>query len=223
MRRYLDWLLDCIGPAACAREIWVESPVAHPTAMIRASVMERVGGYREMGWPEDYDLWLRIHRTGGSISNLSETLYEWTDSPERLSRRDSRYAPEAFLRCRVHHLRLWLAERGIDRPLLIWGAGRDGGSRERGMHRRRQDPPPPHRCRRGSRPSLTSIPKDRSRARAAGVRSKKHGRVSNAFYLAAGVPELDPDPRRSHRLVCARGGLPLHSIERGLDSFPAHE
>ena len=105
MRRYLDWPSSCTDAAVCAREIWVESPIAHPTAMIRAAILDKVGGYREMGWPEDYDLWLRIHRSGGRIRNLAETLYEWSDRPERLSRIDRRYAPEAFLRCRLHHLR----------------------------------------------------------------------------------------------------------------------
>jgi glycosyltransferase involved in cell wall biosynthesis len=127
MRRYLDWIATCTDPATCGREIWIESPIAHPTAMMRASVIDEVGGYQDLGWPEDYDLWLRVHRMGGRIGNVSQVLYEWTDRPDRLSRRDPRYAPESFLRCRVHHLCRWLAERRITRPLVVWGAGRDGG------------------------------------------------------------------------------------------------
>ena len=127
MGRYFEWLAGCTDPGVCAREIWVESPIAHPTALIRASILERVGGYREMGWPEDYDLWLRVHRAGGRIRNLPERLYSWCDRPDRLSRRDPRYSAEAFLRCRLHHLRRYLSERSILRPLIVWGAGRDGG------------------------------------------------------------------------------------------------
>jgi len=130
MRRYLDWLDACARTeGACEREIWIESPIAHPTAMMRARAIAAAGGYREMGWPEDYDLWLRIHRAGMRIASLPQRLYEWTDHPDRLSRRDPRYAPDAFLRCRLHHLRRWLDERGIlagERPLIVWGAGRDG-------------------------------------------------------------------------------------------------
>lgn len=126
MQRYLDWLARCIAPEDCGREIWIESPIAHPTAMMRASALLEVGGYRESGWPEDYDLWLRLHRAGWNLANVPEVLYEWNDRPDRLSRRDPRYAPEAFRRCRVHHLQRWLAARGVDRPLVIWGAGRDG-------------------------------------------------------------------------------------------------
>jgi cellulose synthase/poly-beta-1,6-N-acetylglucosamine synthase-like glycosyltransferase len=126
MRRYLEWLAGCTDPETCAREIWIESPIAHPSVMMRAAALEAVGGYRGCGWPEDYDLWFRLLRAGWRIANVSQALYEWTDSPGRLSRRDPRYAPEAFLRCRVHHLRRWFAERGMTRPIVIWGAGRDG-------------------------------------------------------------------------------------------------
>lgn len=126
MRRYLDWLSACIEPDTCAREIWIESPLAHPTALMRSEWIARVGGYQAHPWPEDYDLWLRLHRAGGEIANLPEALYTWNDPPGRLSRRDPRYRPEAFRRCRLHHLRRWLAERAIQRPLIVWGAGRDG-------------------------------------------------------------------------------------------------
>lgn len=128
MERYLAWLRGCTEPEVLAREIWIESPIVHPTAMARASWLERIGGYRDGDWPEDYDLWLRIHRAGGALSNLAEDAYVWGESPLRLSRTDGRYRPAAFLACRLHHLRRWMRERAIpaSRPLIVWGAGRDG-------------------------------------------------------------------------------------------------
>lgn len=126
MRRYLDWLGSCTDAETCAEEIWIECPIAHPTAVMRADAIDQVGGYREMGWPEDYDLWLRVTINGGSIANIPEHLYIWSDSADRLSRVDPRYSPDAFLRCRLHHLRRWLATRAAKRELVVWGAGRDG-------------------------------------------------------------------------------------------------
>jgi GT2 family glycosyltransferase len=126
MRRHLRWLDRCVDVESCDREIWIESPLAHPTVVMRAEAIDRIGGYRDMGWPEDYDLWLRLHVDGGRMYNIKERLYIWTDHPGRLSRRDARYSPGAFLRCRLHHLRRWLSERAAGRPLVVWGAGRDG-------------------------------------------------------------------------------------------------
>ena len=126
MRRYLDWLGACTDAGTCTLEIWIESPIAHPTAVMRAAAIDRAGGYRDLGWPEDYDLWFRVLRDGGRMYNLAGHLYVWMDRPDRLSRRDARYGPGAFLRCRVHHLRKWLAAHAPGRRLIVWGAGRDG-------------------------------------------------------------------------------------------------
>lgn len=142
MSRYLDWLSGCVTAEICAREIWIESPLAHPTAMMRAAAIRGLGGYREIGWPEDYDLWLRLHRAGQLISNVAEVLYCWRDHPDRLSRRDPRYSPAAFLRCRLHHLRRHLAEKKIVRPLIVWGAGRDGRRLARGWEEETRSAPP---------------------------------------------------------------------------------
>lgn len=143
MRRYLAWIEACTDSARCAREIWVESPIVHPTAVIRADRLESVGGYRESDWPEDYDLWLRLHRAGERLAAVPEALYEWNDPPDRLSRTDARYMPGAFLRCKVHHLRRWLAERGAgDRALVVWGAGRDGKRFARAWERELRFPGP---------------------------------------------------------------------------------
>ena len=30
--------------------------------MLRCDKVRKAGGYRDMGWPEDYDLWLRMFK-----------------------------------------------------------------------------------------------------------------------------------------------------------------
>ena len=97
MCRYLDWLATCSDAERCARAIWIESPIAHPTAMIRAAWLDRVGGYRERGWPEDYDLWLRIHRAGGRMASLPEIHYIWRGRPVRSLAGSLEELPGAFL------------------------------------------------------------------------------------------------------------------------------
>lgn len=127
MRRYLEWIASCTESQRCTREIWVEAPLVHPTVVMRADLVAAVGGYRACNWPEDYDLWLRLHRAGARLASIPEALYEWNDPPDRLSRTDPRYAAEAFLRCKIHHLRRWISETGAgERAIVVWGAGRDG-------------------------------------------------------------------------------------------------
>jgi GT2 family glycosyltransferase len=123
-QRYMDWLNSLISAEDIAREIYIESPVAHPSTMIRRSWLELVGGYEERGWAEDYDLWLRIHRKGGKIAKVPEVLLNWEDHPDRMTRTDSRYSVENFLRAKAHYLCKGPLQSADG--VLIWGAGQMG-------------------------------------------------------------------------------------------------
>lgn len=190
MRRYLEWVGSCLDPGTCAREIWIESPIVHPTAMMRADPIAAAGGYRALDWPEDYDLWLRLHRAGERIASIPEALYEWNDPPRRLSRTDPRYAAEAFLRCKVHHLRRWIDRVGAGaRPIVVWGAGRDGKRFARAWEVENALPGPPA----GAIAGFVDIdPRKLGRTRRGHpVRplAESIARVPGGFYIAAvGVP-----------------------------------
>lgn len=120
-RRYEAWLNGAASPEEVAREMFVECPLAHPTFFLRARAVEAVGGYRDRGWPEDYDLVLRLWRAGGALANVPEVLLHWREGGGRLSRVHPAYAQGSFVACKVHHLRRTLLAGG--RPAAIWGAG----------------------------------------------------------------------------------------------------
>jgi hypothetical protein len=87
-------------------------------------VVEGAGGYRQTGWAEDYDLWLRLAAAGVRFARLPETLLYWRDRPERLTRTAAHCTPEAFRACKAHHLkRGYLA--GVE-EVTLWGAGEEG-------------------------------------------------------------------------------------------------
>jgi hypothetical protein len=91
---------------------------------MRAEAVRAMGGYRDEGWPEDYDLVLRLWSAGARLGTVPEVLLHWRESGDRLSRIDPRYSPEAFRRCKVYHLRRTLLA-GRD-GALVWGAGPTG-------------------------------------------------------------------------------------------------
>ena len=67
---YAAWLNSMITWETVAANIFVECPLAHPTFMFRRSALATVGGYRNRDWPEDYDLLLRLWRTGHRFVSL---------------------------------------------------------------------------------------------------------------------------------------------------------
>ena len=126
MSAYLAWLNSLLEHEAMARERFIESPLPHPSVLMSRRAYEEIGGYRDQGWPEDYDLWLRMFASGKRFAKLSETLYFWRDLPGRASRNKPRYDRGAFLRCKAHHF-VRGPLRG-NRPFYQWGAGRYGKS-----------------------------------------------------------------------------------------------
>jgi hypothetical protein len=116
------------------REIFIESPIPHPSVLVRRRDLEELGGYEDRGWPEDYDLWLRFYLEGKRFAKVPEVLYFWREHRTRLSRTDPRYSIENFLRAKAHYL-----ARGPlqGRTALIWGAGRTG--RRLSKHLLRED------------------------------------------------------------------------------------
>jgi glycosyltransferase involved in cell wall biosynthesis len=120
-RRYEAWLNRTVAPDAIEAALFVECPLAHPTFFLRAEAVDAVGGYRDAGWPEDYDLVLRLWRAGQRLGKVPDVLHRWRERPDRLSRTSAAYAREAFLSCKVHHLRCSLLTN--DRACVVWGSG----------------------------------------------------------------------------------------------------
>ncbi len=121
---YLEWLNGLLSDEDIRREIFIESPLPNPSVTFRREVLLQAGGYQEHGWPEDYDLYLRLYLAGVHFAKLPAVLHEWREHPGRLTRTDSRYSLENFLRLKAHYLALGpLAERDA---VLIWGAGMVG-------------------------------------------------------------------------------------------------
>jgi glycosyltransferase involved in cell wall biosynthesis len=118
-RRYERWINGVVEPEEIDRDMFVECPIPHPTLLVRHEAFEKAGGYREVGWPEDYDLVLRLWRDGQRLGKVAEVLLDWREAPNRLSRVDPRYEPDAFRRCKIH----FLDRRVGGRPLVVWGAG----------------------------------------------------------------------------------------------------
>lgn len=119
--RYERWLNSLLTPEDIAADMFVECPLAHPSVMLRRAVLDAAGGYENHGWPEDYDLFLRLHARGVRFAKIARPLFFWCDRPERYSRTHPACTVDAFIRCKLHHLRPL-----VNGPLAVRGAGPTG-------------------------------------------------------------------------------------------------
>jgi glycosyltransferase involved in cell wall biosynthesis len=122
-RRYQSWLNSVRSTDDIRNAMFIESPVPNPTALFRHDVITALGGYHDVDWPEDYDLYLRADTAGIQMGKPKPVILRWRDHDGRLTRNDRRYSLQAFRRVRAHFL---VASRLQGRDVVIWGAGPTG-------------------------------------------------------------------------------------------------
>lgn len=132
MLAYEEWQNALTSHELVTADLFVESPFVHPSVMFRRETVLTVGGYRDMGWAEDYDLWLRLAAHGSRFARIDSPLFFWRDRPERATRTMAEYTLEAFRACKASHLREGFL-RGCDRVILA-GAGKEGRAWRRTLH-----------------------------------------------------------------------------------------
>jgi len=122
--RYVGWQNELLTPDDHARQLFVESPLCHPSIVMRRAALQAVGGYRHGDFPEDYDLLLRLDAAGYALAKLPEVLLSWRHHAERATLTDARYDRARFLAAKAPHLARRL--RAFGRPIDLWGAGATG-------------------------------------------------------------------------------------------------
>ena len=123
LRAYEAWLNSLTCPEQVEQDAFVECPIAHPTLMIRRAALARLG-YRDRGWPEDYDLLLRLLAQRERLGIVPRVLLQWRNHPKRATRTRPEYAQARFVECKAAFL-----ANGIlhgRKAYVLWGYGGTG-------------------------------------------------------------------------------------------------
>ena len=120
MAAYVTWANSIRTDADVLREAFVECPLVHPTLMIRRELLS----YRDAGWPEDYDLILRLLGSGRRCEVIPRRLLVWRESPGRLSRTHPSYTQARFTACKAAFLSTSVLSNTDQ--YILWGFGGTG-------------------------------------------------------------------------------------------------
>jgi len=124
MRHYVEWLNGQTSDSVMRRNMFIECVIAHPTLTARRETLLALGGYRDRGWPEDYDLVLRHYERGGRFAKVPEPLLMWRVHPAKRSWTHPSYCHDSFLELKFHFLeRTLLRDR---REVAVLGGGPTG-------------------------------------------------------------------------------------------------
>lgn len=126
-QHYQQWLNSLTTADDIAQACLIESPLPNPSLFAHRSFWDAIGPYREMGWPEDYDLILRTWLAGIPMGKPAGKLLRWREHPQRLTRTDSRYSRKAFINAKAWALTQPAAGLQVDTGRKIWicGTGRN--------------------------------------------------------------------------------------------------
>jgi hypothetical protein len=127
LERYQNWLNSVREPEQVRKQIFIESPLPNPSLMLRRAALERLTGYRNNAWPEDYDLLLRADAANMQMGKPAPVLLRWREHESRLTHTDTLYQRKKFMQAKTYFL---VRHRLKGRAVVIWGAGPTG----RDMH-----------------------------------------------------------------------------------------
>jgi glycosyltransferase involved in cell wall biosynthesis len=130
LRAYEAWLASVDSAWRVRQDAFVECPLAHPSWMLRREALDALP-YRDAGWPEDYDLLLRLLGAGRRIGVVPRRLLGWRVHGERLSRTSPIYTEERFTACKAAHLAAGFLAQGPS--YLLWGYGGTGRALARAL------------------------------------------------------------------------------------------
>ncbi len=101
------------------------SPICHAGAMMRTSVLKKLGGYScssSVERIEDYDLWIRLYNNGYKAYNIQEYLYSMRDDRNAVKRKKFKYRIKEtklkFKACRMFNLPFGSYLKSL-RPVLV--------------------------------------------------------------------------------------------------------
>jgi len=124
-RSYEHWLNSLSTPDDIEQACFIESPMPHPTFFAHKNFWQTMQGYRDEPWPEDYDFVLRAWLNGFSMGKPQAVLLDWREHANRLTKTDSRYSRDAFIRAKAWALRQPDSRINADRGIWICGTGRN--------------------------------------------------------------------------------------------------
>ncbi len=136
-RNYMEWLRSIRSEDDVMRERFVESPLLHPTWMLRKSTAI-AHGYRDEPWAEDYDLLLRMLGAGERLSVIPRTLHGWRRSQSCATATDPRYSEDR--RADLKALRLCDGPLAARPDYVLWGHGATGRRLRRALAARNRFP-----------------------------------------------------------------------------------
>lgn len=122
--RYEEWLNEVAKSSTHYQEIYQECVIPSHCWIIHKVDFDAAGAFDPVIYPEDYDLCFRFYRLGLKVVGIDKILHYWRDRSNRISRTWEEYKDNRYFDLKLRFF--YELDRDQSRPLVLWGAGRNG-------------------------------------------------------------------------------------------------
>jgi len=123
-RRYEEWLNEVARTSTHYEQIYQECVIPSHSWILHKEDFDKVGGFEPEVYPEDYDLCFRFYKEKLKVIGIDKVLHHWRDRSDRISRTWKEYKDNRYFDLKLRYF--YELDRDISRPLVLWGAGRNG-------------------------------------------------------------------------------------------------
>lgn len=130
--KYEQWLNDVAKNSKHYEEIYRECVIPSHCWIIHKEDFDASGAFDPIVYPEDYDLCFRFYRQGLKVVGIDKVLHYWRDRSNRISRTWDEYKDNRYFDLKLRYF--YELDRDRTRPLVLWGAGRNGKDMAKLIH-----------------------------------------------------------------------------------------
>lgn len=122
--KYERWLNAVAKNGTHYQEIYRECVIPSHCWLIHKDDFDAVDAFNPLVYPEDYDLCFRFYRKKLKVIGIDKILHHWRDRSNRISRTWDEYKDNRYFELKLRFF--YELDRDRERPLVLWGAGRNG-------------------------------------------------------------------------------------------------
>lgn len=122
--KYEEWLNEVAAANTYYQEIYRECVIPSHCWLMHKEDFDAAGAFDPIVYPEDYDLCFRLYKLGLNIVGINIILHHWRDRSDRISRTWEEYKDNRYFDLKLRYF--YELDRDHSRPLVLWGAGRNG-------------------------------------------------------------------------------------------------
>ena len=130
--RYERWLNEVARTSTHYQQIYKECVIPSHCWLMHKEDFDAVEAFDPIIYPEDYDLCFRMYRKGLKIIGIDKILHHWRDRSNRISRTWDEYKDNRYFEMKLRFF--YEIDRVQNRPLVLWGAGRNGKDMAKLIH-----------------------------------------------------------------------------------------